>query len=662
MRKRIDVDKSDQHRIVHTELLPYEVPLFFSNDRLYTFAKSESKMVVPEIVRIFMTQEHYTVPFEYQIRHGAAGNRTLGIIHPATQLRFANFYSDYHQMLLSLCGRSDYTLRAPFRVATHFIERNLAAHDNALDDGDVDTDVGGESIPQFASSYFSYGRYSQLHRFIDSTEFLALESRFSKLMKFDVKKCFASIYTHSIAWAVKGREFSKANRQFDSFEQDFDRLMQKSNYDETNGIVVGPEISRIFAEIILQRIDLNIASTLSEQGRASESFAIRRYIDDYFVFANDEKSLQDIFEVAQHELQFYKLYINEAKTTNVDRPFSTPESAAKSAVQQVLTSTLLGWLKEVRHSLVAGEFETLLPRSVELQLSAPFRLTTRIARDLKIAVKQANADFSVTTGYALGAFAKEIWRLRKHLNTTHLGPRQIDLVANLLLATVEILVFLLSIDFRVRPAIRVAQCMVMLNAMTRRENGLNANITERFARRTHDLLVARSTEGPGGVEALNLLATIKVIRPDIQLSSSDLLQVVGGASAVSAHNPYVGFSYFDIVSILFYMADDPTFARVRLAVEKEIVRRFCDVTQLSNQADLCMLFMDVVGCPWVSEASKQEIIKLAFRKLKNREPQVNEIGRVKSFTSRQLGFVDWHGMLHFERILNRKELKSVYDM
>ncbi|MFP3434874.1 hypothetical protein SB781_34505, partial [Paraburkholderia sp. SIMBA_061] len=91
----------------------------------------------------------------------------------ATQLRFANFYSDYHQMLLSLCGRSDYTLRAPFRVATHFIERNLAAHDNALDDGDVDTDVGGESIPQFASSYFSYGRYSQLHRFIDSTEFLA---------------------------------------------------------------------------------------------------------------------------------------------------------------------------------------------------------------------------------------------------------------------------------------------------------------------------------------------------------------------------------------------------------------------------------------------------------------------------------------------------------
>ncbi|WP_419688790.1 antiviral reverse transcriptase Drt3b [Burkholderia theae] len=662
MRKKIDVDKSDKHRILHTELLPYEVPLFFNNDRLYTFAKSEGKMVVPEIVRIFMTQERYTVPFEYHVRHGVASKRMLGIIHPGTQLRFANFYSDYHQLLLSLCGRSDYTLRAPFRVATHFIERNLATHDNALNDGDVDTDAGNESVSQFASSYFSYGKYSQLHQFIDSTEFLYLESKFSKLMKFDVKKCFASIYTHSIAWAVKGKEHAKANRQFDSFEQDFDRLMHQANYDETNGIVVGPEVSRIFAEIILQRIDLNIASTLKKQGRSSESFAIRRYVDDYFLFANDDKSLQDIFNVAQQELQFYKLYVNEVKTTNVDRPFSTPESAAKSAVQHVLASTLLGWLKELRQSLVAGEVETLLPRSVELQLSAPFRLATRIARDVKIAVKQANVDFAVTTGYALGALTKEIWRLRKHLDIKRLAPQQIDLVTNLLLATVEILVFFLSMDFRVRPAIRATQCMVMLNAMTNRENGLNANITELFARRTNELLLARSIDGPGGVEALNLLATVKVIRGDILLSSNDLLRVIGGAPSTAMDNPYAGFSYFDFVSILFYMEDGADFTDIKLKIEEEIIRRFRDATQLSNQTDLCMLFMDIIGCPWVSDASKLEIIKFAFRKLKNRDPQINEIGHVKSFTSSKLGFVDWHGMLHFERILNRKELKAVYDM
>ncbi|MCP2088892.1 UNVERIFIED_ORG: hypothetical protein J2Y81_004979 [Paraburkholderia sediminicola] len=662
MRKKIYVDKSDKLRILHTELLPYEVPLFFSNDKLYTFAKNQKNFAVPEIVRIFMGHERHTVPFEYHVRHGSIGRRTLGVIHPATQLRFADFYSDYHQLLLSLCARSDYTLRAPFRVATHFIERNLVAKDNALADDDVDTDAGGEDVSQFASSYFSYGRYSQLHRFIDSSEFLTLESQFSKLMKFDVKKCFASIYTHSIAWAVKGKEYAKANRQFDSFEQDFDRLMQHSNYDETNGIVVGPEISRVFAEIILQRVDLNLAHALAVRGYSIDSFAIRRYIDDYFVFANDEKSLQEIFEVAQHELQYYKLYVNEAKTTKVERPFSTPESAAKSSVQSVLTSTLLGWLKELRQAILSSEFEALLPRSVELQLSAPFRLATRIARDIKIAVKQANVDFAVTTGYALGAFAKEIWRLRKHLDIGTLAPRERDLVTNLLLSTTDILVFFLGMDFRVRPAIRVAQCMVMLNAMTRSDQAINANITERFVRRTNDLLLARSVEGPGGVEALNLLATAKVLRSEILLSSSDLLRVVVGATAAATDAPYRGLTYFDITLLLFYITDNPSFEAMRAEIEEEIARRFTDATLLTNRSDLCMLFMDAIGCPWISNDSKGVLISTVYMKIKNRAAQPNEIGHVKSFVTSKLGFVDWNGMLHFERILNRKELKTVYDM
>ncbi|EEF26448.1 conserved hypothetical protein, partial [Ricinus communis] len=336
MRKTIDIDKSDQNRILHTEVLPYEVPLFFSNDKFYAFINSFEPASTPEIIRTLIFHDRYTIPFEYDIRHGTTGNRSIAIIHPATQIRFAKFYSEYDQLILSLCGRSDYSLRAPFRVATHFIDRNIIAKDNSLNDGDVATDADGEDVSKFASSYFSYAKYSQLHRFIDSPEFLSLEAKFSKLLKFDVKKCFASIYTHSIAWAIKDKEYAKANKAFDSFEQDFDKLMRHANFDETNGIVVGPEVSRIFAEIILQRVDLNIANTLNGQGTTSNSFAIRRYIDDYFVFANDEKTLQDVFAIAQAELQYFKLYVNEAKTTHIERPFSSPQTAAKSAVQEVL--------------------------------------------------------------------------------------------------------------------------------------------------------------------------------------------------------------------------------------------------------------------------------------------------------------------------------------
>jgi hypothetical protein len=48
-----------------------------------------------------------------------------------------------------------------------------------------------------------------------------------------------------------------------TFGDKFDTLMQKLNFNETNGIVIGPEFSRIFAEIILQKIDVNVKADLA---------------------------------------------------------------------------------------------------------------------------------------------------------------------------------------------------------------------------------------------------------------------------------------------------------------------------------------------------------------------------------------------------------------
>ena len=65
-------------------------------------------------------------------------------------------------------------------------------------------------------------------------------------MKMDIARCFYHIYTHTIAWAVKGKEQAKELIGKETFENAFDTLMQHANYNETNGIIVGPEISRIF--------------------------------------------------------------------------------------------------------------------------------------------------------------------------------------------------------------------------------------------------------------------------------------------------------------------------------------------------------------------------------------------------------------------------------
>lgn len=66
--------------------------------------------------------------------------------------------------------------------------------------------------------------------------------------------------------------------------------MQSVNARETNGIVIGPEFSRIFAEIILQYIDQKVEHELLEEKLCQKSnYECYRYVDDYFLFYNDEK-------------------------------------------------------------------------------------------------------------------------------------------------------------------------------------------------------------------------------------------------------------------------------------------------------------------------------------------------------------------------------------
>jgi len=43
--------------------------------------------------------------------------------------------------------------------------------------------------------------------------------------------------------------------------------MQSANYGETNGIIIGPEFSRIFAELILQQIDKSVESDLRKEDK-----------------------------------------------------------------------------------------------------------------------------------------------------------------------------------------------------------------------------------------------------------------------------------------------------------------------------------------------------------------------------------------------------------
>ncbi len=115
-------------------------------------------------------------------------------------------------------------------------------------DVEVNSEMFGKET-KFFKSYFTYEPIDLIYKFYDKQEYRRLEQRFNFLLEFDISKCFYNIYAFNLVGQLRIKESAKRNARRQSFENSFDKLMQLANYNETNGIIVGPEVSRIFAEI-----------------------------------------------------------------------------------------------------------------------------------------------------------------------------------------------------------------------------------------------------------------------------------------------------------------------------------------------------------------------------------------------------------------------------
>ncbi|MGK8251708.1 antiviral reverse transcriptase Drt3b [Moraxella lacunata] len=340
------------------------MPIIFNNYGFYNAIDKNKKSIdfyenfieplnISSLKNCFIN-DRYTIPFEYQISKNIHSFRSLKLIHPLYQLRFVDFYRKFYSVILYNCGRSEFSLRYPSKVnSTVFRLKNDGIYQKLMNENDLDEFRSNEyeidiedNNKEFASSFFSYRKFEFNYKFYDSVEFLRLEKKFIYLTMLDVAHCFDSIYTHSVTWAIKGKKYIKDNlkslSENNSFEDGFDKLMQSINYNETNGIVIGAEFSRIFAELIFQRIDFEIQKEIEKkyQLKHNKHYAIRRYVDDYCVFLKERGDEDKILETISDKLKSYNLSLNMAKTRYFQRPFITQRSRNITEIRRFLLSKM----------------------------------------------------------------------------------------------------------------------------------------------------------------------------------------------------------------------------------------------------------------------------------------------------------------------------------
>jgi len=156
------------------------------------------------------------------------------------------------------------------------------------------------------------------HELAERTNYRArLRSTARYVLKTDISRFFPSIYTHSLPWAIMGKAAAKvahaARTLTGTWPDNTDVLSRSIANNQTVGIPIGPDTSRLLAEVLLSRIDIELANKIS-------GLIGLRYIDDYeFHFATRSEA-ENTLSFLQHLLNEFELALNPSKTVILELP------------------------------------------------------------------------------------------------------------------------------------------------------------------------------------------------------------------------------------------------------------------------------------------------------------------------------------------------------
>lgn len=644
-KRRVSLTHRKQ-RSVLTDMLPFEVPPTFSNRGFYRFLRDNSVEIENKQLRwvcdtdaldrvmrllfgispsVTITTEVLTewgkektrrsvpigkchmatIPFNFRVAHNLDG-RTLSVIHPRNQVAVASFYATHSALIIYHTSVSEFSIRRPVSVSRYAYFKDKL-HEERLDgvSGLEEEDREYEQL----GSYFVYRKYRNIHRFFESYKYHRSEKKYNAMVQIDVNKCFDSIYTHSLPWALMGKDQTKfsLDESKGTFGGRFDALMQDLNHKETNGIVIGPEFSRIFAEIILQSIDAELITQLAEGANLTHKvdYEIFRYVDDFFVFYNDDSTQLKIFETLQQILKAKKLSINTSKIKHYQKPIITEITIAKERI-----STLLN---EGVNPVCAEEALADASKAPKKKLVCAINANRLIIR-YKAAIKEAGVTYGDLLNYTFAIIENKLEKLFKAYVDSEKTDRDRKHVSNALLAIMEFVFFAYSASPKVNHTIRLCR-MITASVEFLHAQELPYEQKHLLFKYVHDNVMQQLEKNTMSVhrevESLYLLISLSQIGREYWLPVSVILQhfLIKEEDNTGNYIRPTGFmNHFSITILLSYIKDKVRYGKLKAFVEAHIIAKLEYMkAHCPNDAETLIMLLDLVVCPYISAATKDAV-------------------------------------------------------
>lgn len=146
---------------------------------------------------------------------------------------------------------------------------------------------------------------------------IELALQYKCVLATDITDCYGSIYTHTIGWALHGREIARGHRNVKPptlIGCIIDEIIQAMSYRQTNGIPQGSVVMDFIAEMVLGYADSMLTERINDVNKGINDYKILRYRDDYRIFANTQEDAIKIAKMLSEVLADLNLRLNTQKT------------------------------------------------------------------------------------------------------------------------------------------------------------------------------------------------------------------------------------------------------------------------------------------------------------------------------------------------------------
>jgi hypothetical protein len=331
-------------------------------------------------------------------------------------------------------------------------------------------------------------------------------------------------------------------------------------------------------------------------------YEIFRYVDDFFVFYNDEETKERILSAYRFHLMEYKLYINDSKSVLFEKPIITGITIAKQKIADLLNDNFTFKVSEDVANSPDANVE-------EEKKYAFYASSNRLITRFKTIIKETDIAYKDILNYSLACIDRKVLKLIKIYSDIEDKRQHEQKVAKTILELFDFTFFLYSVSPRVNTTIKLCLILSKLTKFRKIKGNFNSDNRHLIFKKIYDeislVLWKNKNSEYTQVETLYLLIALKELGKGYRLDESVLSKYFD--VDIDKKKLAYDLNYFSITVLLFYIENRTRYASFKNILKEHIKSKF-EKNNNSKIAELTFLLFDLLSCPYIDDGFKKDLL------------------------------------------------------